>query len=128
MDFYEKLRSGYYTNTKDELGEPPVSPFTEYKNIEAEVKANFRGTFDEIMIEIEKQKAAYKETYDEYWKKSKLKSAELEEEFVKDLYDEYGVTDNPKANLCYSKAWDSGHSYGLSEVHTHFSNLVDLIK
>ena len=53
---------------------------------------------------------------------------EREVEFKKDLYEEYGVSNNPKANDVWSKAWEFGHSSGLQEVYNYFIDLVDLIK
>ena len=52
----------------------------------------------------------------------------LMEQFQTDLYEEFGVTDNPKRELLYSKAWDEGHYAGLSEVYCVFRNMVDLIQ
>ena len=54
--------------------------------------------------------------------------AKKENEFMQDLFEEFGVTDNPKKELCYSIAYDMGHAYGFSEVYSKFSDLVELIK
>lgn len=54
--------------------------------------------------------------------------ATLGEEFVLDLFEEFGVIDNPKASLCYSKAYEIGHAYGFGEVYSVFEDLVELIK
>ena len=55
-------------------------------------------------------------------------ASRLEQEFKADLFEEYGVTGNPKANKCFSIAYDYGHPYGHSEIASHFETLVDLIK
>ena len=47
--------------------------------------------------------------------------------FRNELYDYYGVTDNPKADAVYDKAYDMGHAAGFGEVSAHFGDLVDLI-
>lgn len=47
--------------------------------------------------------------------------------FENDLKEELGITDNPKADLLISKAWDLGHSSGFSEVFNYAQDLVDLI-
>lgn len=47
--------------------------------------------------------------------------------FRKELYEYYGVTDNPKADAVYDKAYDQGHSAGFGEVSSIFGDLVDLI-
>lgn len=48
--------------------------------------------------------------------------------FKEALFDNFGVKDNPKKDLCWSLAWDYGHAYGLVEVYNYFDDLVDLIK
>jgi len=52
----------------------------------------------------------------------------LEELFMNDLFEQFGVTTNPKKDLCYSKAWEMGHSAGLAEIANYFADLVELIK
>ena len=52
----------------------------------------------------------------------------LQEEFKRDLFEEHGVTDHPKAERCYALAWEKGHSAGLQEVANFFDDFVDLIK
>jgi len=49
------------------------------------------------------------------------------EVFRKELYEYYGVTENPKADAVYDKAYDRGHSAGLGEVSNIFGDLVELI-
>ena len=48
--------------------------------------------------------------------------------FQDDLFEENGVTDNPKRFKAYDLAWEHGHSSGMSEVVLFFEELVDLIK
>lgn len=52
----------------------------------------------------------------------------LQEEFKADAFEELGITNNPKAELLFSKAWELGHSYGLSEVWIYLQDLVELIQ
>jgi hypothetical protein len=52
----------------------------------------------------------------------------LEAEFKRDLFEEHGVTGNPKAGLCFGIAWDNGHASGYSEVASYFDTHVDLNK
>jgi hypothetical protein len=54
-------------------------------------------------------------------------TAALEAEFRADLEEYYGMTGHPKADLLYSKSWERGHAYGLSEVANVYSDLVDLV-
>jgi hypothetical protein len=44
------------------------------------------------------------------------------------LFKKYEVSENPKKDLCYSKAYEMGHSSGFNEIEIYFSDLVDLIK
>lgn len=52
----------------------------------------------------------------------------LQDEFQDDLFKEFGVEHNPKRDKCYSLAYEYGHSSGFSEIYTHFSEFVELIK
>ena len=52
----------------------------------------------------------------------------LTSDFQADLFEEYEVTGHPKADLCYDLAYEYGQAAVYSEVHSYFSNLVQLIK
>lgn len=52
---------------------------------------------------------------------------DLQEQFKTDLIEELGITGHPKAELLYSIAWQMGHSSGYSDVHTHATDMVDLL-
>lgn len=52
----------------------------------------------------------------------------LLERFERDLYKDLEISKHPKRSLLFSKAWDRGHAYGLSEVYSVACDLVDLIK
>jgi hypothetical protein len=54
-------------------------------------------------------------------------SRRLNEEFKREVFETLDIVDNPKAEMLYSKAWDSGHSNGYSEVYYEALDLVDLI-
>lgn len=71
---------------------------------------------------------ASKQHYYELLKAYNEETARLYGIFMTDLFEEYGVKDNPKAVKCYSLAWNYGHSSGLYEVAYHFDNFVELIK
>lgn len=47
--------------------------------------------------------------------------------FKQALFEEHGVENNPKRELCFSKAWEKGHAYGMDEVANVFDDLVELI-
>ena len=44
------------------------------------------------------------------------------------VFQETGTTDNPKREQLWSKAWELGHSAGVSEVEYYYCDLVELIK
>lgn len=52
----------------------------------------------------------------------------LVEAFKADLLAEHELTDHPKADLVFNKAWSSGHANGLIEVLYDFEDLVELVK
>jgi NifU-like protein involved in Fe-S cluster formation len=52
----------------------------------------------------------------------------LAQEFEDDLFDEFGVSDNPKRHKCFNLAWENGHAHGLREVYNYFGDYVELIK
>lgn len=50
------------------------------------------------------------------------------DQFKNDLFEELSITDNPKRELLFQKAWELGHSSGYSEVYLYACDLVDLIR
>lgn len=46
----------------------------------------------------------------------------------KELEAKNDMTDHPKADLLWSKAWEHGHSSGLEDVRCWYNDLVELIK
>lgn len=55
-------------------------------------------------------------------------SARREADFKVALFAREGLADNPKAEACYSKAYERSHSVGLAEVANTFIDLADLIR
>lgn len=41
---------------------------------------------------------------------------------------EHGMENHPKRDLLWAKAWEHGHSAGLDDVDTWYSDLVELVK
>jgi hypothetical protein len=83
-----------------------------------------RKRYPDALIETLFDRSAYSEHVKVY----RTALAEKEREFVEDLFDEFGVMDNPKKGLCFSIAYDMGHAHGFSEIYSKFSDLVELIK
>ncbi len=55
-------------------------------------------------------------------------SSRREADFRVALFAREGLTDNPKVDACYSKAYERSHSAGLAEVANTFIDLADLIR
>lgn len=49
-------------------------------------------------------------------------------QFADDLAREHDVEHNPKRGMLFNKAWGLGHSAGLQEVASYYSDLVELIR
>lgn len=60
--------------------------------------------------------------------KYNLEVARLHDEFVNDLFEEFGVGDNAKRHKAFDYAWERGHSSGYSEVYNEFSDIVEFIE
>lgn len=86
---------------------------------DAEIKEYLseKKEFEKAKAEYEKNRADHQEA-----------EAERIRQFKVDLFAAYGVTEHPKAERAFSLAWELGHSAGLHETETFFSDLVDLIK
>lgn len=69
-----------------------------------------------------------KDTYNKELNKWKMENRRIHNEFKKDLFDELEISDNPKAEVLFSKAWEYGHSAGFEEVYNYACDLVELIK
>ncbi len=74
------------------------------------------------------QEVLDEEEYIGHKKQYKEELKQLNEEFEKDLFEEFGVSDNPKKYKALAYAWDKGHSSGYAEVYNEFSDIVELIK
>jgi hypothetical protein len=49
------------------------------------------------------------------------------EVFRDDLFEEFGVTNHPKAQATFDLAWERGYAAGLHQVYYRFSELVALL-
>lgn len=48
-------------------------------------------------------------------------------EFKKDLYEDLGISDNPKREKLFSKVWEHRGDEGFEQVYSYACDLVDLI-
>ena len=120
----EKISGTYYLNTK----KYPTSMTIHKKEIEADVKENFVGTYHQMMKEIADRTAGVDAEYRRQMAEYHAEDSRLHELFKAEMFEEFGVTGNPKAEKCCSLAWEYGHSDGLMNVYNHFSELVELIR
>jgi hypothetical protein len=74
------------------------------------------------------QEVLDEDAYEAQCKQYSDESSKLHLEFLKDLFDDYGVSDNPKRYKCFDLAWEHGHSSGLKEVYNYFGDFVELIR
>jgi hypothetical protein len=87
-------------------------------------KAELKEEYPNAVI----QEVLDEEGYKAHQKQSGEETHKLYEEFVNDLFEEFGVSDNPKRYMAFHLAWEKGHVNGLEEVYNEFYDLVDLIK
>jgi hypothetical protein len=80
-----------------------------------DVKSEYVG----MVTEIVRDDAALKKARVEYG----AETSRLTAEFRADLFEDNGVTDNPKAAKAYSLAWGYGHASGLGEVKQYFEEV-----
>jgi hypothetical protein len=76
------------------------------------------------ILEISTDHDAYQRATGKY----NQKKAELINQFRMDLAKKHNVTGNPKEPLLWEKAWEQGHSNGLSDVALCYEDLVVLIQ
>jgi hypothetical protein len=65
-------------------------------------------------------------SYNAHMKHYEEERVRLQEEFRKDLIEEYGMTGHPKADKLFNKSWDMGSSGGYEEIELYFQDLVEL--
>ncbi len=72
------------------------------------------------------QEVLDEEAYKAHLKEYKDECSKLRQEFVNDLFEEFGVSDNPKRNRALHYAEEKGDSY--NEIYDVFCDIVELIK
>ena len=87
-----------------------------------------KKTLEEMFPSAVIQQVLDEENYEEHLRLHSEERRRLEQEFQDDLFDEFGVSDNPKRHKCFALAWENGHAHGHSSVHSHFGDYVELIK
>ena len=125
FDYYSKPQTSY-PNKKDYItsyvydkGECLWSGPTWEKD-KAELKEEYPNALIQEILDEDAYKAQRKKYTDEEFN--------LQLQFQNDLFEEYGVSDNPKRFKCFQLAWEYGHSSGLEEVDGYFGDFVELIR
>jgi hypothetical protein len=67
-------------------------------------------------------------SYNAHLKHHYEEKIKLKNEFGADLIAEYNMTNHPKANKIFDKAWELGQSKGHEEVEYYFQDFVELFK
>ena len=123
FDYYSKPKT-IYTHKKDYItfyvydkGECLWSGFHWIKD-KAKLKEEYPNALIQEVLDEDAYKAHRKEYDDERNK--------LYQEFQNDLFEAYGVSDNPKRFLLLTKVEDLRDSY--SEIYDLFGDLVELIE
>ena len=125
FDYYSKPQTAY-PNKQDYIkyyvydrGEVLWSAFG-YEKSKAELEKEYPDAVIQVVVD--------NEGYNEHKKQYGEEIHKLHEEFVNDLFEEFGVTDNPKRHKAFELAWEKGHANGFEEVYNEFYDLVELIK
>ena len=125
FDYYSKVQTPYpvkqdyttyYVYDKGEV----IGKFAAWERS----KAVLEGLFPNAVIQAVLDEDAFKEHQAQYNEETQ----KLAQEFEDDLFDEFGVSDNPKRHKCFGLAWENGHAHGHQEVYGHFSDYVELIQ
>lgn len=74
-----------------------------------------------------KETVTDEKSYREHLVQYNNEKAKLHNEFKLDLFEELGITDNPKREKLFEKAWENSRSAGLYAVLNEAEELVDLI-
>jgi hypothetical protein len=65
-------------------------------------------------------------SYNAHMKLYQEENLRLQDEFRRDLIAKYGMTNHPKANAIFDKAWDIGCSSGLESVDYYYADIMEL--
>lgn len=127
--YYSKLQT-LYPNKKDYI---TFYVYDKGECICEEKSSSATGSITKSHLNQKYPNAVIQEVFDENAYKVHRKEYENEHnkfyrEFQNDLFEEYGVSDNPKRFNCFDLAWEHGHPSGYEEVYNYFSDFVELIK
>lgn len=126
MNIRQNIEDGKYENKVQIIGSsfpPKLLRELEGKKVKEISEEEFKS-LPKLRAEFEEQKKLYKESSGLY-RKEEGRVIDL---FENDCAEAEGVSDNPKRAALWGKAWEHGHSAGLSEVWIVYQDLAELIK
>lgn len=88
---------------------------------------NFVGTQAQINAENNKLQQKVSEIYKEEKEKHYAEKRKVEGKFKKELFEEFDITDNPKAELLYSKCYMMSDGFIANDIYYKMEELVELI-
>lgn len=133
----EEDAAGRYPNGYDGYKNKLPFPTEEYRYVIYSFGEKVVDTTDPEVFKAERNKypgapmEKFRTNEEQYENKRREYNAEnqrLEDLFVEDLFRHHGVENHPLRHVVYSKAYESGHYAGHSEVASHFSDLIEIIE
>lgn len=117
----ERINRGHYSSKTTLLPRPKSPKILEQKV--SDLPDDLLCTIPDVRKQYERELA----TWQQLQREAVTAAALLEAAFMEDLFAEHDIPANSKfGNAMYSRAWDSGHAYGFSEVASHFEALLPL--
>lgn len=126
FDYYNNIGMSYpnkrdyitiYITDRGELVD--CGPERNFSHMDIETAKDLNQAIQRVFDE-----RAYKEQIAEYMNMQN----KLHEEFQNDIFEEFGVENNPKRLNCFMLAWERSHSEGHEAVYDTFTDLVTLIQ
>jgi len=124
-DIYVNIEAGYYSPKFDELRKPTKPTIPQWRP--QQTKAEHLADIDAYETALARYEGLRQTYAIEMLRRDKITS-ERHAEFERDLLDNFGITDHPKADRLFALAWQRGHSSGYGEVLSEAEDLVDLIR
>ncbi len=121
MSIYDKIRLGHYDSAV-EFPDRPKRPANLNRKVQDLTNDELREAIT-VRERYEADMEAYNKAKDAYY----ASLAEGHERFRQDALEYVGYADHPKASKLYGKAWDRGHSGGLSEVLSALEDYAELL-
>lgn len=128
LDIHGKIDRGDFENKMDFPSLEKYTKYNAYKNGEVRMNCDRDeadlSKNDNWLIETVFDKDSYNFAHKAYRENENL----MYKKFKEALFEEYGVSENPKRDMAFDMAWDREHAYGYHDVVSYFSELVELIE